>query len=87
VDGSSSNESHRMDLSLSKDIIRVIISDDVPILKVTRLEGRRTGHVRPLQVTLSSREDAILSLRNKNRYVESRFIKTKRLNNANFLAI
>jgi len=71
VNDTSPNESHKMDLSLSKDIIRVIIPDGVPILKVTRLGGRRTGHARPLRVTLPSREDAISILRNKNRYVGS----------------
>jgi len=69
ADGSSSDECHRVDLSLAKDIVQVIIPVGVSISKVTRLGGRKTGHARPLRVTLPTKEDVISILRNKRRYV------------------
>jgi len=69
VDDSSSNKSHKVDLSFAKDILQVIIPDRMLILRVTRLGGRKTGYARPLRVTLPSREDAISILRNNNCYV------------------
>jgi len=66
VDSSSPDEGHKVDLSLASDITQAIIPDGVPISNVARLGGRRAGHARPLRVT--SKENAILILRNKNRY-------------------
>jgi len=70
VDGSFPDECHRVDLALAKDIVLAIIPDGVPISKVMRLGGRKTGRARPLRVTLPTKEDAISILRNKRRYVE-----------------
>jgi len=69
ADSSSPDERHRVDLSLAKDIVQVIIPDGVSISKVTRLGGRGTGRARPLRVTLPTKEDVISILRNKRRYV------------------
>jgi len=68
VDGSSPEESHKIDLSLAMDITQAIVPDGVPILNVTRLGGRRAGHIRPLRVTFPSKENASSILRNKTRY-------------------